>query len=163
MNIILAGPKGVGKTTTGKALSEALNRSFIDVDTQIEKMHLQRSGSFMTCREIYKNFGQVYFREIEEEVIFSINPQGTDVIALGGRTLSSLKSRSRVGELGLLIALHLDRSTLKARWDTSIPFYNEFDSIFDETMYNLGQISTIWVNAASKHLLDILLRIVNGK
>lgn len=163
MNIILAGPKGVGKTTAGKALSKALDRSFIDIDTQVESIHLQRSGFFMSCREIYKNLGFSYFRKIEEDAICELNPQRSDVIALGGRSLSSFKSRSQVRKLGLLIGLHLDRSKLKSRWDKNIPFYDEFDAIFDETMRDLRQVSTIWVNAESKQLLDILLRIVNGK
>lgn len=162
-NIILLGPKGVGKTTTGKGLSKILDRHFIDTDEQVERLHAQKSGQLMSCRQIYTNFGEIYFRGLEEEVIAHIDPKGSDIIALGGGAVSSLQSRVQLEDLGLLITLYLDRSTLKMRWDRDVPFYNEFDCVLDRTLNALRKLSTVWVDVNSAHLFDVLVRIINGK
>lgn len=58
--ILLIGFRGAGKTTLGKALAEALNLAFIDVDEEIEK----REGR--TIKEMVEKEGWSYFRHLEK-------------------------------------------------------------------------------------------------
>lgn len=69
---------GCGKTTIGKVLAESLSWSFIDTDRLIEKAYGK------SCREIYLEKGESYFRKIENEQIASLGGLQHYVIALGG-------------------------------------------------------------------------------
>ncbi len=93
MLIILCGPPGCGKSTVGKKLSEKLETPFIDTDEMVEK----RFGGKLTCGEIYLREGEKNFREIENEIIQSIDTKKA-VVALGGgiREVNFLDSSCKV-------------------------------------------------------------------
>ncbi|MBT8389973.1 MAG: shikimate kinase, partial [Altererythrobacter sp.] len=61
--IALVGLMGVGKSTIGRRLANALDRAFIDADDEIEDA-AQRKIS-----EIFEQFGEDYFRDGERRVI----------------------------------------------------------------------------------------------
>ena len=58
-HIVLVGAMGSGKTTTGTRLAEALNRTFIDSDVQIEAAY----GA--TGRELAERMGVAWLHEAE--------------------------------------------------------------------------------------------------
>jgi shikimate kinase len=58
-NIVLTGFMGTGKTAVGQALAKRLNRQFIEVDSKIEQM----AGKSIS--DIFKDNGEIYFRELE--------------------------------------------------------------------------------------------------
>ena len=62
--ITLVGMMGSGKTSCGSVLSKKLGISFLDIDSIIE---LEEN---LKISEIFKKFGEEYFRLIEEKVIF---------------------------------------------------------------------------------------------
>ena len=45
-HIFLIGPMGVGKTTIGKRLADLLDRPFIDIDKEIERLWRRYSMDF---------------------------------------------------------------------------------------------------------------------
>ena len=61
MNIFLLGYMGVGKSFFGKVLSEYLSLPNFDLDLIIEK------DSSMSIGKIFKDFGENYFRSLEEK------------------------------------------------------------------------------------------------
>ncbi len=84
---ILIGFKHVGKSTIGKRASMKLNMPFIDLDKEIEKLHCERTGNTMTCREIYAADGEQHFRDLEHETLENLlSSEEQTLIALGGGT-----------------------------------------------------------------------------
>ena len=61
--IVLIGPPGAGKTSIGKALAKELAISFIDSDSEIEKI----AGKKIS--EIFVDDGEPAFRKMEVEVV----------------------------------------------------------------------------------------------
>ncbi|KAL7144091.1 hypothetical protein ABFS83_08G235600 [Erythranthe nasuta] len=77
--IYLVGMMGSGKTTVGKVLSEALGYSFYDCDKLIEETV---GGS--TVAEIFKLYGESFFRENETEVLHKLSSMQRLVVSTGG-------------------------------------------------------------------------------
>ena len=90
--ITLVGMMGSGKTSCGSVLAKKLGISFIDVDSIIE---LEEN---LKISEIFKKFGEKYFRSIEEKVIFLkvseyLRQNDKAIISLGGGGFESEKTR----------------------------------------------------------------------
>ena len=77
MNLLLAGPPGVGKSTIGRLCAERLDYTFIDID-EIIVARAQESIS-----EIFAQQGEAAFRTLEREAVAKAVAQNRHVIALG--------------------------------------------------------------------------------
>ncbi|GER48987.1 shikimate kinase, partial [Striga asiatica] len=75
----LHGMMGSGKTTVGKVLAEALRYTFFDCDKMVEEAVGGR-----TVSEIFKSYGEKYFRDNETEVLRELSPLRGLVISTGG-------------------------------------------------------------------------------
>ncbi len=78
-SIALIGFMGTGKTGVGKALAEKLGKEFFELDPLIEK----KAGK--TIPAIFKEDGEIAFREFEIEAIKEVSKERNAVIACGGR------------------------------------------------------------------------------
>ena len=76
-SIVLVGMAGVGKSTIGRALSEALGFSFIDVDDYI----LEKDGK--TIQELIDDEGEQAFLQLEKQRMHEIDLT-SKVVAPGG-------------------------------------------------------------------------------
>lgn len=85
-HIILIGFKHVGKSVIGRTLAEKVRRPFLDLDEQIELEFLKESGQKFNCRQIMKNNGERFFRDLESRVLARILMNSPAVISLGGGT-----------------------------------------------------------------------------
>lgn len=78
-DIVLIGMPGCGKTTVGQIVAKKLDREFVDIDAEIERM------ASMSIPDIFKARGEHGFREIESAVTADIcRSMGGRVIATGG-------------------------------------------------------------------------------
>jgi shikimate dehydrogenase len=77
-NIVLTGMPGSGKSTLGRILAEKLGRELIETDEEI----IRKTG--MPIPEIFRKYGEAYFRDIESEVILQASMHGGRVISTGG-------------------------------------------------------------------------------
>ena len=107
--LVLVGLMGVGKSTIGRRLANALSRSFVDADEEIERA-ADRSVS-----EIFEAHGEAYFRDGERRVIARLMEEGYGVIATGGGAFVDQETRALVLEKGLAIWLDCDLDTLVER------------------------------------------------
>jgi shikimate kinase len=118
MRIILIGMKGCGKTTIGTLLAEKLGIAFIDSDAEIEKAHEREKGEALPFRQIFKRYGEAYFRDLDTKTLKYIAQEFQEkdfVFSCGGRTpLVEENQRILVG-LGEIIFLHLEKSVLLKR------------------------------------------------
>lgn len=84
-HIILIGFKNVGKTAVGRELAKALNVPFYDSDLVIQDLHKTEKSEMLSCREIMRNHGVDYFRELEHKALAQVlGEQPPAVISVGG-------------------------------------------------------------------------------
>ncbi|MBI5325318.1 MAG: hypothetical protein HZB41_08635 [Ignavibacteriae bacterium] len=103
-NIFLTGFSGSGKTSIGKLLSEKLGYLYFDTDKLIEERENK------SINNIFSNFGEEYFRNVEKEVLNKISHIKNSVISCGGGTLLSNEAINLTKNKGNIIWLH---ATLK--------------------------------------------------
>ena len=69
---------GSGKTSIGKILSKKLKLTFVDIDQKIEE------SEGLKVSEIFKKYGEKYFRKIEEKISLKFLSLENFIISLGG-------------------------------------------------------------------------------
>ncbi len=77
-HIILVGLPGSGKSTVGAMLARRLGRTFLDFDVEITR----REG--MTVGEIFAQFGEPHYRQLEHALTMEVAEFGGMVLAPGG-------------------------------------------------------------------------------
>ena len=107
-SISLIGMAGAGKTTVGKSLAKLLNYSFIDGDIKIEEKINQTIQSYLD------QYGRKAFKEIEEEVLLSVNFNQT-VLATGGSAVLSDTAMNFLRENSEVIYLEVSYETISER------------------------------------------------
>jgi shikimate kinase len=108
-NIVLTGFMGSGKTKVGRELARILNMKLIDVDTEIEKS--QKSS----INDIFKNFGESRFREIETEMIKKISANKNAIISTGGGAVLKQKNMDILKKSGIIVCLTATAETILKR------------------------------------------------
>ncbi|MEN6413525.1 MAG: shikimate kinase [Veillonellales bacterium] len=108
-NVVLIGFMGTGKTSVGRLLAARLHRPFIDTDSKIE----QESG--ITVSEMFKQYGEAYFREQEKAVIAKVSRYTNTVIATGGGVVTSAGNMTRLKRNGIIIALQASLEVILER------------------------------------------------
>ncbi len=131
-NIVLIGMPSSGKTTLGKMLANEMGREFIDTDIEIVK----KSG--MSIPEIFKKYGEEYFRNLESDVINELSLKQSLIIATGGgavlrrENIDALRQNGKIifidRPLDMLITtddrpLSSNREALEKRYDERYSIY----------------------------------------
>lgn len=107
--IILIGYMGAGKTLLGRALAATLKIRFINLDSDIEK----QTG--MSIGQIFEQYGEDYFRNLEKEYLHSFDIQESFVLATGGGTPCYNNQMDVLNTLGTTVYLQCSNETLFAR------------------------------------------------
>jgi shikimate kinase len=108
-NIALIGFMGTGKTAVGKALAQKLRKEFIELDAVIEK----KAGK--SIPEIFRQDGEVRFRELEVEAIRDIATKKNIVIACGGGIVLNTINIDRLKKESVIICLTASPSVILKR------------------------------------------------
>jgi shikimate kinase len=65
--LFLIGIKHCGKTTVGRLIAGKWGVPFFDLDDLVEKACTEQTGSLLSCRDIYREYGKPGFLRYEEE------------------------------------------------------------------------------------------------
>lgn len=98
-NIILCGFMGAGKTVVGKELKSMIGYKLIDIDEFIE----QEQG--ISIKEIFKIYGEQYFRDLEYEVCKKVATMNNCIISTGGGTITYDRNAKVLKECGKVFFL----------------------------------------------------------
>jgi shikimate kinase len=108
-NIFLIGPMGAGKTTIGRQLAQALHKTFLDVDHEIES----RTG--VSIPTIFDIEGEDGFRSREAQVLADLARGHDLVLASGGGAVLREDNRAVLKEYGTVVYLRADLEILYER------------------------------------------------
>ena len=135
-NIILIGMPGCGKSSVGKALAAALNRTFLDADEEI----VRRAGC--SIPEIFAAQGEAGFRRAESAVLADLGKQSGIVLATGGGCVTRPENYPSLHQNGCIVWLTRDLSLLptdgrpmsqanplEALWEKRKALYEQFSDV----------------------------------
>jgi shikimate kinase len=118
---------GAGKSTIGPILANTLGWDFHDLDKVIE----MKVGKKIS--EIFKIYGEEYFRKLECEVLNNLSHTENAIISLGGGTITSKNNFDLIKKTGKVIYLKasLDSVFKRLHYKKDRPILN-----IDETAEN---------------------------
>lgn len=108
-HLFLTGFRGTGKTTVGQLLAAKLQRPFIDLDHQIERVTKKN------VRSIFADVGEEGFREIEANCLASVVVNAPAVISLGGGAVLRESNRKIIQQTGICIWLKATAENILSR------------------------------------------------
>ncbi len=127
-NIVLTGMPGSGKSTVGKRINMD-GYTFIDTDAEIEK----RCGC--TIKELISSKGEVYFRDLESEVIRDVSAESCRIISTGGGAILREENVRCLKRNGKLFFLNADIGRLQATDDRPLSdTYEKLAKLYNERM-----------------------------
>ena len=108
-NICFIGLMGSGKSVIGKLLAKELKMRHYDSDKLIEEK-LNKS-----INQIFTDRGEIYFRNVEEDIVLSLLVKNNCVISLGGGSILSNLTRKALFINSFSVYLKVDIEILYER------------------------------------------------
>lgn len=108
-NLVLIGMMGTGKTEAGKCLAARLGRRLADTDELVA----EREG--LSIAEIFRRYGEPYFRAAERDVVRGLAQKRGLVIATGGGVVLYAENVADLRAGGFLVWLEAEPEALCAR------------------------------------------------
>ncbi|WP_075434252.1 shikimate kinase AroK [Buchnera aphidicola] len=135
-NIFLVGPMGSGKSTIGYLLSTQLNMKFYDVDQEAET----RAG--LSICDIFNLKGEPEFRIQEEKIIKELTGEKGIILATGGGSIMSLKSRNLLSSRGIVIYLRttIHEQLKRVSTNKNRPLLSQNHEISKKTLSSLLEV-----------------------
>ncbi len=154
---------GTGKTQVGRIVSERMDRDFVDIDDQI----VRTAG--MSINEIFRIYGEDFFRDLESTMIDKFSNRGDLVISTGGGSLLRVENIRNLKKNGVLICLTASPEEIARRVadDRHRPLLNVGDRIgfIREMMSRRSQsyrVSDITVNTDGKNANAVALEVIDS-
>ncbi len=122
-NVVLIGFMGSGKSSVGKVLASKLECNFIDMDDEIEL------GEAKTIHDIFHEYGEDYFRELETIYLEKLLTKKNKVIATGGGVVLREDNIGILKHIGKVVFLHTPYEQLLKNLldDTKRPLLKDVD------------------------------------
>ena len=148
-NIFIIGSMGSGKTSIGKILEKKNNLSFLDTDHEII-----RSCGY-SIPDIFKEFGEEHFRNLETEQLRKMKALENHVISTGGGIILKNDNRKLMKELGIIIFLDINISSQVDRVKNrkNRPLLN--DQNLKDNLLSLKKIRDPIYKKISNYIIDV--------
>lgn len=160
--IALCGFMGCGKTTVADALQKKHGLNHIDTDKYIE----EKTG--MTISDIFKEYGEEHFRDLEHDTISTLSKENSNVLALGGGAVMFKRNVDILKENGYtLVFIDTDLEVIKNRLknDTTRPLLktNDIDALYNkryDTYKHVCDVAISCTDADGETLSDLIIDII---
>lgn len=158
MNLILFGFKKCGKTYYGLKVAQRMHMRFLDTDLLIEELYTKRYHQTHNCKEIVDRHGLEVFRELEQQVIYSLVQIDNCVVALGGGAVFQENNVEHLKKVGTLVYIKASKEVIKHRiLSGEIPAYidkkhpqDSFESMYKERKPIYERIQAFCVDTENK-------------
>lgn len=119
-NIFLIGFMGVGKSTIAKLLAKRLGANLIEMDETIE------AESGMSINQIFEEYGESHFRDLETALVKRVSQEGGAVVSCGGGAVLRLENVELMKKSGKIIFLSATPETIydRVKNSTNRPLLN---------------------------------------
>ncbi|TQQ84530.1 shikimate kinase [Peptacetobacter hominis] len=162
-NIVLIGFMGSGKTTISDYLSKAMGRKKIDTDILIKKREK------CSIIEIFENYGEEYFRNLESEVVSEISDMKNCIISCGGGTVLRHENVENLKKNGIIVLLSAKPKTvlIRVKNSDSRPILNGnmnehfIKELMDKRSFSYMSVADIVVDTDNKSIISISDEIID--
>ena len=108
-NLFLIGFMGCGKSTMARLLAEKTGKKLIEMDETIE------AEAGITINEIFAQYGEAHFRDLETTLIRRISKEGSAIVSCGGGAVLREENVSAMRENGKIVYLSATPQTIYDR------------------------------------------------
>lgn len=108
-SIFLIGFMGAGKSTIARALQRKLGFPLIEMDERIVK----EQG--MSINDIFAQYGEDHFRDIESQLIVDIGKEEPSIVSCGGGVVVRPQNTQNMKEIGRIVFLKATPETIYER------------------------------------------------
>lgn len=98
-NIVIIGMPGSGKTSIGRSLAKKLDRGFVDLDREIEKI------DGISVQQIFENYGEDGFREFENAACIKYGKETGIIISTGGGVVLDKQNFNPLKQNGIIVQI----------------------------------------------------------
>ncbi len=159
--IVFIGMMGVGKTTVGKLVADRLRTTFSDSDCEItQTMNL-------SIPDIFKNYGETKFREIEFTTLANLLSRPPHIIASGGGAFIQKNTREMLLKHAITIWLDADierlvKNTVQSQTRPLLQTPNPRESLIHlkNTRDPIYKTSLIHINTKQHTLSNIVAHVL---
>lgn len=157
-NLVLIGMPGAGKSTVGVILAKRTARDFVDTDVLIQRSERR------SLQQILETHGYLGLREIEEQVLLSLDLSG-HVIATGGSAVYSEAAMEHLKRAGIVVYLDATLDEIKGRvtdFDSrgiAKRADQSFEALFEERRVLYGKHADIVIDTAGLNQDEVCDRI----
>ena len=162
-NIFLVGFMGSGKTTIAEGLSSLLERERIEMDELIAQKQQ------MTIPEIFAEYGEAYFRNLESNTLIELQKKRQVIISCGGGVVVREGNADHMKKHGRIVLLTANSQTIleRVKGNDERPILKnnmntEFiDELMEKRRKNYLSAADIIIETDQKDVLEICQEIIS--
>lgn len=156
-NIVFIGMPSCGKSTLAKLLAQHFQIEWIDSDIEVEKI------SHTSIAQIFKEKGEAYFRNLENETILRLATMQNTIIATGGGVILNDSNMKALKENGFVVFIDRDVSLLSSS-DPSRPLSKDLEELYTYRypLYKKYADAIVENNGKIEEVMPTLIQIIGG-